>query len=90
MLEHTSSWPWDTRSAPGRTSDDPMCINLDCPSCFSCRRFNHEPWQGKSGPTIAINPEPDVLGGRLCGNFDPDCIPPRDKRSSKENPGVVV
>lgn len=63
--------PWDKRPEPGRTNDDPMCINCDCRASFSCRRFIAEPYQGEEGPTIFINPVPELLGGLLCASFDP-------------------
>lgn len=68
-------WHWDHRPPPGRTNDDPMCINCGCPSAFSCRRFSQEPHQGGSA-TIFIDPEPKLLNGLLCEDFDPDCPSP--------------
>ncbi|WP_022684630.1 hypothetical protein [Sphingobium bisphenolivorans] len=65
---------YETRPAPGLTNDDPMCINLYCPSAFSCRRFSHEPHQGPEGPTIFIDPRPTILGGLLCEDFQPDWL----------------
>ena len=62
---------------PGKSREDPMCINMYCPSAFVCRRFIAEPYQG--GPaTIFIDPAPDQLGGRLCEDFDP----------AEKNPGA--
>lgn len=55
---------------PGETNDNPMCINMYCPSAFSCYRFASEPYQGESG-TISIDPAPDMLGGLLCASFYP-------------------
>ena len=67
--------PWDNRPRPGRVDGDPMCINLYCPSAFSCRRFSQVPYQG--GPaTIYIDPTPTLLNGLLCEDFDPDCPQP--------------
>lgn len=64
-------WYWDTRPPPGGSNDEPMCINYDCPSSFSCRRFSQEPYQGRKG-TVFINPTPTLLSGLLCESFDPD------------------
>lgn len=66
---------WDKRPPPGGTNDDPMCINYECPSAFSCRRFSQEPYQGGRG-TVFIDPEPTLLNGRLCEDFDPDVPSP--------------
>lgn len=60
----------DQRPLPGKSSADPMCWNMFCPSALVCRRFAHEPYQGRSG-TVFIDPTPDLLGGLLCAEFDP-------------------
>lgn len=38
MEQDASREPWDKRPAPGRSNDDPMCINCHCPSAFSYGR----------------------------------------------------
>lgn len=60
----------DKRPLPGGKSGDPMCVNLDCPSGFSCRRFAWEPYQGRKG-TIFTDGNPTLLDGLLCPLFDP-------------------
>lgn len=61
----------DPRTAPGKTEDDPACIDYYCPSFLSCRRGISEPWQ--DGPcTHSFFSMPDKqLGGLICSWFQP-------------------
>jgi hypothetical protein len=59
----------DRRPLPGKSGDQ-ICVNLYCPSAFSCRRFSWDPHQGRRG-TVFMDGEPDLLDGLLCASFDP-------------------
>jgi hypothetical protein len=67
----------DPRPAnPGKTDDDPYCIDLYCPSFLDCRRASWEPHQGEPA-TISFMEMPDqMLGGLLCSWFQPATFNP--------------
>jgi hypothetical protein len=69
----------DTRPKhPGASQDDPYCADIYCPSFFSCRRAQWEPYQGPKTGTITIFSKPD--GNVCCSWFDPDAFNPIARR----------